>query len=116
MDTCYQLADAVELDIDITSQVNDQIGLECYFDTTERALLFLDFLVEKKLCVAEKYSLLRQHLLQIKPDQSTSLIHSFSHFKLGFHPTHGLAAKVYMGYVAQHMAAKIIRTKPMNVP
>lgn len=115
IDTCYQLADTVDLDIDITDRVNDQIGLECYFDTTERALLFLDFLAEKKLCVPEKYILLRQHLVQIKPCQSGALIHSFSHFKIGFHPIHGLAAKVYMGYVEQHMASKVIRTKPINV-
>ena len=114
LERCYELADTVDLDIDITNQIGDQLGFECYFNTTEKALLFLDHLAQRGLCVSEKYQPLRTHLLQIRllPDQK--LLHGFSHIKLGFHPARGFVSKVYLGYVERDIASYVVRTKPLS--
>ncbi len=114
LECCYALADTVDLDIDITDRIGSQLGLECYFNTTEKALLFLDYLAEQGLCVPQKYPLLRAHLLQVRllPDQQ--LLHGFSHIKLGFHPEKGFISKVYLGYVDREIASYVVRTQPLT--
>jgi len=116
IDHCYQLADRVELDIDIADRIGDQIGLECYFDTTEKALTFLADLVRRGLCVPQKYQYLRDHLLQLRHTPHDPLVPFFSHVKLGFHPKKGFATKVYMGYVDEAIAPSVIQTQPIHTP
>lgn len=113
---CYTFADAVDLDIDITDRIGSQLGLECYFDTTEKALLFLKDLVGRGLCLPEKYQVLHSHLLQLRPTTDEPLVHFFSHVKLGFHPDKGFTSKVYIGYVDRPIASSVVRTKPTHTP
>lgn len=116
LDCCYQFASTVDLDIDITSQVGGQLGLECYFATTEQALFFLVNLVNQGLCRADKYQLLHNHMQQLSDTADEQWVPFFSHVKLGFHPEKGFNSKVYLGYVTPDMAPFVIQTRPIATP
>lgn len=116
LDRCYQLADRVDVDIDITDRIGSQLGLECYFNTTEKAIWFLDDLTGRGLCVPQKYQLLREHLLNIQPTTDDPLVPFFSHVKVGFHPDKGFSSKVYIGYARRSIASAVIHTQPVKIP
>lgn len=116
LDRCYQFASTVDLDIDIADRVGSQLGLECYFATTEQALLFLADLVNQGLCRADKYQLLHNHVHQLLDTADEQWVPFFSHIKLGFHPDKGFSSKVYLGYVTPGMAPFVIQTKPIQIP
>lgn len=115
LEWCYRLADSVDLDIDLADTLGEQLGLECYFDSIEKAALFLDHLLERNLCDLEKYEKVKQHLRRLYQQNEPAFLPFFSHFKLGFHPVKGLTAKVYLGYVERGIAAQVIRT-PLTTP
>lgn len=116
LNRCYQLADAVDLDVDITDRIGSQLGLECYFNTTEKAVQFLDDLVKRGLCVPQKHRFLREHMLKMRPAADDPLVPFFSHVKLGFHPDKGFSSKVYLGYVERSLASSVIQTQPIQSP
>jgi hypothetical protein len=113
-ENCIRISSKVDLDIDISSGMGENLGLECYFNSTENALLFLDYLVEKELSTIQKSDLLKNYILSLKPDKNKSFQPFFSHFKLVFKPATGFFAKAYFGYVIQNLAPKIIQTKPIK--
>jgi hypothetical protein len=113
-ENCMPFSSTVDLDIDISSGIGENLGLECYFTSTENALLFLEYLVEKGLSTIQKSDLLKKYLLSLRPDKSKPFQPFFSHFKLVFKPGSGFFAKAYFGYVIQKLAPKIIQTKPIK--
>lgn len=112
--SCSQLSSNVDLDIDITDEMGENLGIECYFNTTEKAVDFLKMLVENKLATAEKGRFLKNYIDSLESDKSKNFQAFLSHFKIGFKPGQGLIAKAYFGYVAQNLASEIIKTKPVN--
>jgi len=113
-ENCVRISSTVDLDIDISSGIGKNLGLECYFTSTENVLLFLDYLVEKGLSTIQKSDRLKKYLLSLKPDKTKSYQPFFSHFKLVFKPESGFFAKAYFGYVIQNLSQKIIQTKPIK--
>ena len=111
---CYQLSDSVDLDLDLADTLGESIGLECYFNSLQKASLFLDNLFERGLCAANKYQNLHHHLHAIPTHADSLFEHGFSHFKLGFHPEKGLVAKAYLGYVASSNVKETVGTNSFN--
>lgn len=113
-DFCTQNATKVDLDIDISSEMGENLGIECYFNSTEKALAFLEILVKKGLATTQKSLLLRNYMINIKRDKTKTFQPAFSHFKIGFKPGIGFKSKAYFGLVSQTVAPKVIQTKPLK--
>jgi hypothetical protein len=111
---CDTLASRTDLDIDISDTIGDKIGLECYFDSIEQALHFLDQLYEHHLCTEHKYHGIQAYMKQIQFDVHQRFQHFFSHIKLVYDPHTGFTSKAYLGFVASTLARNIIRTKPLS--
>ena len=114
LDTCNQIAVNVDLDIDISTKLGDNIGLECYFNTAEKALSFLDYLEQNNLAISEKCTLLKNFIISIAPDKTKSYQAFFSHFKIVFKPGLGFNSKAYFGYTTTKLAPELIQTKPFK--
>jgi hypothetical protein len=113
IDICYSYTDQVDLNVDLFESIGDQLGIECYFDRTEKALDFLQHLSENGLCTEVKYRDLSFHLAALNfTDHSHQ--HFFSHFKINFNPFGQVSAKAYLGYAANDLAPKIIKTRALN--
>ena len=115
LNECLEFASVVDLDIDIYQKIGDKIGLECYFQTTEKALIFLDHLSQKGLVLKQKAEKLKEYLLRLKTDKSKMFQPFFSHFKLVYYPANGFYAKAYIGYVNHKELPNIIQTKPAKI-
>ena len=115
IEACNQIAANVDLDIDISTKLGDNIGLECYFNTAKKALSFLDYLEQNKLAVSEKYTLLKNYIISLAPDKTKSYQAFFSHFKIVFKPGLGFNSKAYFGYTTTKLAPELIRTKPFKI-
>lgn len=114
IDFCTRNATTVDLDIDISSEMGKNLGIECYFNSMEKALGFLEILVEKGLASAQKSMFLQNYMESIKSDKNKTFQPAFSHFKIGFKPGVGFNSKAYFGYVSQTLAPTIIQTKPLK--
>lgn len=114
IECCSKNATTVDLDIDISSEIGNNLGIECYFNSTEKALAFLEMLIEKGLATTQKGMLLKNYMKSIKSDKNKTFQPAFSHFKIGFKPGIGFNSKAYFGYVAQTLAPAIIQTKPLK--
>jgi len=114
LEACNQIAENVDLDIDISTKLGDNIGLECYFNTAEKALSFLDYLEKNKLAISEKCTLLKNYIVCLAPDKTKSYQAFFSHFKIVFKPGLGFNSKAYFGYTTTRLAPELIRTRPFK--
>jgi hypothetical protein len=108
---CYEHADQVDLDIDITDVTADTIGIECGFNEMERVLDFLDRLFLNGFCTKEKHDALNTYLSGLRLNYTGELYPFFSHFKMVYHPLKPVKTKAYLGYADKKSASKIIRTK-----
>lgn len=50
--------DRINLNLDLSDQLSDKIGIECYFQKLNQEIAFVDWLVQSNLCIAEKASAL----------------------------------------------------------
>jgi hypothetical protein len=112
LNSCIQLSSKVDLDIDISEKIGNNIGLECYMNSTEQALTFLDFWVQKKLSSSWKSEQVKNFILTLKPVRNKSHQPFLSHFKIVFKPEDGFFIKVYLGYLTQNLVPKLIQTNP----
>lgn len=115
LDECNKLASTVDLDIDIYETIGNKIGLECYFKSTDKALLFLEQLTQKGLVLQHKAYALKEYLLRLKTYKSRLFQPFFSHFKLVYHLSNGFYAKAYIGYVNHKLLPNVIQTKPAKI-
>ncbi|MEP7318556.1 MAG: hypothetical protein ABI921_07435 [Panacibacter sp.] len=114
LEDCYQLADQVDLNIDVSDSTGDTIGLECSFNEMQRSLDFLDVLFLKGWCKEQKYHALHECLVKMRVEPGKDFQPFFSHFKIVFHPHRPVKTKVYIGYAEKTSASKMIKTKPLN--
>lgn len=114
LDICNQNASKVDLDIDISEKIGENLGIECYFNSTEKVLKFLEMLVGRGLATTQKSELLKKYIQSLKREKVKSFQPFFSHFKIGYKPGIGFISKAYFGYVTQTLAPVIIQTKPVR--
>jgi hypothetical protein len=114
LNTCYMLADQVDLDIDILHTTGDTIGLECTFNVMQTAINFLDHLSLHGFCIQEKHAALSAYLKEIHSKTTKEFCPFLSHFKMVYHPARPVKTKAYLGYASKASAFKIIRTKPFK--
>jgi hypothetical protein len=108
----YQAAKHIHLDIDISGETGDTIGLECYFHSMTKAVHFLTKLHSMGLCVESKMHSLQNYLEELQFDESKPLQPFLSHIKIIFRPPSGFSAKIYLGFARNDQARNIIRTLP----
>jgi hypothetical protein len=114
LEACYKAAKRVDLDIDILEKTGEKIGLECYFETVNQAIHFIDMLYSLELCTKARWHSGKAYLAQMKFNDKDAHQHFLSHIKLSFDPKRGIKSKIYLGYASAQEARNIIRTRPFN--
>ncbi len=115
LNDCYQLADQVDLDIDVLNITGDTIGIECSFNETKRVVECLDCFFANGLCTKQKHEALSVYLRKMQASKEGEFCPFFSHFKIVFHPLKPARVKAYLGFANKQSASKIIRTKPSKI-
>ncbi len=105
----------VELDLDITTKLGKQLGIELYFEEMESALRFLEKLQEHGLCTKEKYDRLYNHLIKLRVDKTASIHRFLSHFKISFDGASTFKAKAYIGFITKDQMPFAFGTKPLKI-